>query len=165
MNLDPLILLRSQMFMTLSPPLHKFLDLLLIAIMMSVFLLNKPYGIVLQASLHKNNKDKLDRHRNIPNSPQRARYTLVDLLKSFKSLFKFFFIFFCINCCSLLYFNDDVWPHQKYFREGKKKHRYLSESRRAQQVSLLLSSNSTDWQKNIVRNIFLFNSISNIKTD
>ena len=49
----PLILLKSQMFMV-HCPFHKFLDLLMIAIMMSVFLLNndiqyKPYGMVLKA--------------------------------------------------------------------------------------------------------------------
>ena len=65
--MDPLILLRSQIFIVLYPSLsfHKFLDLLMIVIMMSVFLLNneiqyKPYGIVLQVGLHKNKKDKIN---------------------------------------------------------------------------------------------------------
>ena len=81
--MDPLILLRSQIFIVLYPSLsfHKFLDLLMIVIMMSMFLLNKGIQykhyiiiniIVLKAGLHKNNRDTLDRHRNIPNSPQRA---------------------------------------------------------------------------------------------
>ena len=87
----------ANVYGTLSPPFHKFLDLLMIVIMMSMFLLNKGIQykhyiiiniIVLKAGLHKNNRDKLDRQRDIPNFPQRALCAL-DLLKSVLKFYLF----------------------------------------------------------------------------